>query len=132
MSIELLPLDAVRPSTYNPRTADPVRLNVIELSMRKLGWLLPIYADASGEIISGHQRHLVAERIGCKTVPVERMKTMPLERRKAINIAFNRGTNDLRPEQTPARLTEALEAVDLRALAKRVPDIKIDSPAFFP
>ena len=50
------PLSAVNPSTYNPRTADPKRLDLIEFSLRKLGFIAPIYADANGEILSGHQR----------------------------------------------------------------------------
>ena len=55
--IKIEPLSAVNPSTYNPRTADPKRLDLIELSLRKLGFIAPIYADANGEILSGHQRH---------------------------------------------------------------------------
>ena len=35
--IKIEPISAVNPSTYNPRTADPKRLNLIELSLRKLG-----------------------------------------------------------------------------------------------
>lgn len=54
--IKIEPISAVNPSTYNPRTADPKRLNLIELSLRKLGFIAPIYADANGEILSGHQR----------------------------------------------------------------------------
>lgn len=67
------PLSAVNPSTYNPRTADPKRLDLIELSLRKLGFIAPIYADANGEILSGHQRHFVATRMGLKNVPVFRI-----------------------------------------------------------
>jgi len=132
VTVILRPIDRVRPSAYNPRHADPARLDVIELSLRKLGWLLPIYADPAGEIISGHQRHLVAERMGYGWVPVETMRKIPLERRKAINIAFNRGTNDLRPEQTPAKLTDALDRVDLAKLTAALPNIAPDSDEAFP
>ena len=60
--ITLEPISAVAPSTYNPRSADAARLDLIELSLRKLGFLAPIYADSNGEILSGHQRHLPIER----------------------------------------------------------------------
>jgi ParB-like chromosome segregation protein Spo0J len=60
MNITLESIDAVRPSTYNPRSAVPERLDLIELSLRKLGFIAPIFADSDGEILSGHQRHLVA------------------------------------------------------------------------
>lgn len=58
--IELVPIEAVHASEYNPRRNDEKRLALAEMSLRKLGFLLPIYADRSGEILSGHQRHLVA------------------------------------------------------------------------
>jgi len=38
--VKLLDIDAVRPSTYNPRAADPRRLDLVELSLRKLGFVL--------------------------------------------------------------------------------------------
>ena len=39
----------IAPSTYNPRQVKPERLELVRLSLAKLGWLLPIYADADGE-----------------------------------------------------------------------------------
>ena len=42
--IELIPHADLIPSTYNPRQADPGRLELVALSLRKFGWLLP--ADA--------------------------------------------------------------------------------------
>ena len=40
MTIKLVGLDDLNPSAYNPRTADPKRLDIIELSLRKLGFVL--------------------------------------------------------------------------------------------
>ncbi|MCX4266938.1 MAG: ParB N-terminal domain-containing protein, partial [Firmicutes bacterium] len=68
--IRLVAIDAVQASDYNPRRNDEERLALVELSLRKLGFLLPIYADKSGEILSGHQRQLVARRLGFEQVPV--------------------------------------------------------------
>jgi len=130
--IKLVPITDVRPSTYNPRKADPRRLDVIELSLRKLGFVLPIYADSTGEILSGHQRHHVATRMGYTHVPVVYTKKLPLHIRKAINVAFNRGTNDLRASDTPANLTEALERASLDELCRRLPDVAPGSEASFP
>lgn len=62
--MKLVDVTEIEPSTYNPRIADPARLDLIELSLRKLGFLLPLYATPDGEIISGHQRHHVACRMG--------------------------------------------------------------------
>lgn len=117
--------DTIRPSTYNPRTADPARLDLVELSLRKLGWLLPIFADAGGEILSGHQRHYVAtERLGMQTLPVQFTKPFTLEERKAINIAFNRGTNDMSANITSRDLLGAITETDVLSLAASMPDLE--------
>jgi len=103
---------------------------MIELSLRKLGFLAPIYADADGEILSGHQRHLVASRMGAKHVPVFRVGAMSLERRKALNIVFNRATNDFDISSTPGAATRELEDLDFHGLAEKIPDKDIASPDF--
>ena len=106
--IKLEAIDGIQPSTYNPRSADPERLDLIELSLRKLGFLAPIFADSNGEILSGHQRHLVASRMGAKQLPVFRTKPMDLAQRKALNIVFNRATNDFDWNSTPEKVTREL------------------------
>lgn len=130
--IKLLDIDSVKPSTYNPRHSDPLRLDLIELSLRKLGWLLPIYADQDGEILSGHQRQLVARRLGCRQVPVEFLPAADLTRRKGINILFNRGTNDFSRDETTADSMQKMKAFDPFEKAKGLPDIPLDSTAFYP
>ena len=80
---------------------------MLELSLRKLGWLMPIYAISEGEIISGHQRHHVATQMGLKKIPVAVLpKKYDLNRRKAVNILFNRPTNDQPRQATLSRLAE--------------------------
>lgn len=125
--MKLVPLNAVNPSTYNPRQARPERLDMIELSLRKLGFLLPIYADPNGEILSGHQRHHVATRMGLKEVPVAVVPEMSLDDRKAVNIAFNRGTNDLAAKDTPEAITAQLAAKRVHDLAAALPDKDVGS-----
>lgn len=128
--IRLEDIEAIQPSTYNPRSADPERLDLIELSLRKLGFLAPIFADANGEILSGHQRHLVATRMGAKELPVFRTKAMNLAKRKALNIVFNRGTNDFEWESTPQKTTRQLAALNVSELASRIPDKDVTDPQF--
>lgn len=48
--MKLVPIDSIRPSTYNPRQSDPRRLDLIELSLRKLGFIHPIFCDANGPL----------------------------------------------------------------------------------
>lgn len=129
---KLVEIDKINPSAYNPRKADPERLDMLELSLRKLGFLHPVYADANGEILSGHQRQHVARRMGVKSVPVEYVKAMPLSKRKAYNIAFNRGTNDLARADTSSSITEALNQLDIKKMAEALPDIEVNTPEFYP
>ena len=105
--IKLVPIDAVQASEYNPRRNDEKRLALTELSLRKLGFLLPIYADESGEILSGHQRHLVASRI-------------------------NRATNDLQKQDTCAIIRRRLYEMDIEAMTGELPDIEPGTEASFP
>jgi len=129
----LVPHDSVTPSTYNPRQADPERLDLIELSLRKLGFLLPLFADKNGEISSGHQCHHVSGRMGTQRISVCFFKrNLPLAERKAVNIMFNRGTNDMDVQTSSQEITEKLQAADIYALAQQIPDKQPDTPAFYP
>lgn len=130
--IELVPIVRVFPSAYNPRKSDSRRLDLIELSLRKLGFLTPLFAHESGELLSGHQRHYVAQRMGCTHIPVYWVPQMDLATRKAVNILFNRGTNDLKRCDTPSSITEALQRIDLDSLTTALPDIEVTSDDFFP
>ncbi|WP_419008591.1 ParB N-terminal domain-containing protein [Desulfovibrio sp.] len=130
-SIELLPVSALRPALYNPREADAERLELVRLSLRKLGFLLPLVATTDGEILSGHQRHAVAVDMGAARVPVLRVD-VPEARRRGINILFNRATNDIAVQDTERDMGAALRGADVHSLAAKLPDIAPDSPAFFP
>jgi hypothetical protein len=129
----LTPIEDLRPSAYNPRKADIERLNMVELSLRKFGWLLPIYADHQGEILSGHQRHLVASRMRAKLVPVVRTPQMPVERRMGVNVLYNRATNDLYKNQSSRDMKEALFSLEeVLEKVNKLPDIEVDSPEWYP
>lgn len=129
----LTPIDQLHPSAYNPRKADANRLDLVELSLSKFGWLLPIYADSQGEILSGHQRHLVAQRMGAKMVPVVRTNPLQVERRMGINVLYNRSTNDLYKNKSTTELRD--ELISAQPLLERIhalPSIPVDSDAWYP
>lgn len=130
--MRLVPIGSVQPSTYNPRKADADRLDMVRLSLSKLGFLLPIYATPAGEIISGHQRHYVAEKMGVKTIPVSYIeRPMTLDDRKAMNIVFNRATNDMDRDDTSDTVTQVLALSNARELGEQLPDITPDTEAFY-
>lgn len=129
----LVDIDDLKPSAYNPRKADAERLDLVELSLSRFGWLLPIYADVNGEILSGHQRHLVAKRMGAKKVPVVVVKDMPVERRMGVNILYNRATNDMKKNESSSELREKIFAASVQIeRLKALPRIDVDSDAWYP
>jgi len=120
--MNLEPIDSLIPASYNPRKVDPERLKLVELSIRKLGWLLPVYATRSGELLSGHQRTHVARAIGYTHVPCVRLGDMDDRTRKAVNILFNRSTNDMDVGDVPADMRETIRRIDLLGMAAGLPD----------
>lgn len=123
--MKIVNIDEINPSTYNPRVADPERLNLIELSLKKLGFLLPIFATEDGEIISGHQRHHVAKKMGMKKVPVEYIKNIDLKKRKNLNISFNLGTNDAPKLMYGKKLKEKIKEYNIFEKGKNIPNKNI-------
>ena len=119
---QLVAIDSVRPDVSNPRAVDQARLAEIVVSLRKLGFLIPIYADQHGLILSGHQRHTAAVSLGYKRVPVIRVEVGNDADRRAINLLFNRGTNDFRGDSKSGS-----SGVDGRDLD----DVTPDSPESF-
>lgn len=130
--IRLVPISDIKASEYNPRRNDEKRLALTELSLRKLGFLLPIYADSSGEILSGHQRCLVASRMEYTKVPVEYVDIEDINERKTVNILFNRATNDLHKQDTCGKIKNRLYNMDIEGLSAALPDIAPDSAEAFP
>lgn len=129
----LTPIDDLSPSAYNPRRADAERLDLVELSLRKFGWLLPIYADVNGEILSGHQRHLIAQRLGAWMVPVVRVPFFKVDRRMGINVLYNRATNDMyKTRSTKDLKNELFDRIDEINQIKNLADIPVDTPEWYP
>lgn len=130
--IKLVPIESIHASDYNPRKNDEKRLHLAELSLRKLGFLLPIYATEDGEILSGHQRTLVAKRIGFEKVPVVYVENRDLKARKGVNLMFNRATNDLAKQDTCEIIKARLYKMDIDSMIESLPDIDPNSEEAFP
>lgn len=130
--IKLVPVGELKASDYNPRKNDEKRLALTELSLRKLGFVLPIYVDENGEILSGHQRHHVATKLGFPAVPVEVVKGKSLGERKAVNVLFNRATNDLHKQDTCKIIKRRLYEMDIEEIAGDLPDIEPGTPESYP
>lgn len=89
--MKLISLHRLRADQTNPRQRDEKRMELVQLSLKKLGFVLPIYVDKSDMILSGHQRTDAARELGLTKVPVE---TVTHSNKAALNLLFNRSTND--------------------------------------
>lgn len=119
--IEKAELNHVYPDPKNPRESDDARLHLLRLSLQKLGFVHPIYANKDGMILSGHQRHRVATDLNFKHLPVEFCDLKP-EQEKGINVLFNRATNDMTAFDTGKSSEEKIEIGDLMAQAEAMED----------
>ena len=90
--IKLMPPSELRSDPSNPRETDVDRLELVKLSLRKFGFLLPLYAKEDLTILSGHQRVLAASTMGWQ-VPVL-IVSGKVRDTAGLNLTFNRSTND--------------------------------------
>ena len=69
--IDTLPIDALRPAPYNPRSLDEEAQQALTDSISRFGIIKPIVVRRSDKLIlAGHQRTVTARLLGMKRVPV--------------------------------------------------------------
>lgn len=118
----MVPVTKMEEAAYNPRKRMPERMEFLRMSIRKLGFLLPLYATPTGHLLSGHQRTAVAREIGCRFAPVVEVEGLKEDRLKQLNIVFNRATNDMGAEDTSENLFDKLQASGIDAVLDKVAD----------
>ena len=120
--IERVDVQSLVPDDSNPRKADDARLGLLRLSVSKLGFIQPVFADrASGLLLSGHQRTTVAKSLGIKTMPVCYMDVRSNDIRGS-NVLFNRATNDFAAFDTGSKAKGRLDLEAVIAAAEALPD----------
>lgn len=125
MSVKNVEIGKLHPDKTNPRQSDQARLSLLALSLRKLGFIMPMYATKEGMLLSGHQRLSVATKMGIKKVPVIQVDVKEADI-KGINILFNRATNDFNAFDTGSKARERLTYPEVIAAAESLPDFKGD------
>lgn len=89
LQIREIPIESIRPASYNPRKINDAALEGLKNSVKKFGMPSPLVVNSrSGVLVSGHQRLRVAELLGWKTVPVVEVDLTPAEE-KALNVTLN-------------------------------------------
>jgi ParB-like nuclease domain len=96
MKIELVDIDSLQAWDKNPRARDPERFEWLQMSLRKFGFVMPVYArEGDGVLYSGHQRTGAAREIGFTQVPVCWVPAAKNEKGdRNMNVLFNLCTND--------------------------------------
>jgi hypothetical protein len=125
-------IDSLEGAIYNPRKRDPHRYELVKTSLKKLGWVLPMYVTEKGEVLSGHQRLDASKELGATQVPVVILYGLNLERRRGANIVFNRATNDMHKNDSGESLSERLPMSVVEEAVEGLPDIDPQSEEFFP
>lgn len=114
-------ISSVYKDKANPRKADTARLGLLRLSLKKLGFIQPLFVTADGMLLSGHQRTTVSLEIGFKHVPVV-VVSLTEEQIRGVNLVFNRATNDFTAFDTGSKAAGRLDIEQVIAEAEALPD----------
>jgi ParB-like chromosome segregation protein Spo0J len=109
VTVELVPIDDLRPDPANPRRISEDDLDSLERSIRQFGFVQPVLARREDRtVIGGHQRLVAARRLGLTTVPVTWID-VSAEQARLLGLALNKisGSWD---EQLLARMLAELQA----------------------
>lgn len=113
----LMDVSQLAHDALNPRERDPLRFELVKLSLRKFGFLLPLYARADGLVLSGHQRSDAAAALGWQ-VPV-RLVGKTVRDVAGLNLTFNRSTNDFGLQDVRH---DAVDVAQVAAILDGLPD----------
>src|SRR5664280_261841 len=110
LTVEDVPIDALRPDPANPRHISEDELDALERSLRQFGFVQPVLARREDRtVIGGHQRLVAARRLGLTTIPVTWLD-ISVEQARLLGLALNKisGSWD---EQLLARLLADLQSM---------------------
>lgn len=119
-TVELRPLDDVRPYENNPRINDGA-VDAVAESIRRFGFRSPLVVDEDGVILAGHTRLKAAAKLGLERVPVVVATGLSPEAAREYRLADNK-TAELADWDLP-KLTLELDAL-------RSADADFDPTAF--
>src|SRR5664280_2766147 len=108
LTVDEAPIDDLRPDPANPRRISEDELDALERSLRQFGFVQPVLARREDRtVIGGHQRLVVARRLGLTSVPVTWLD-VTVEQARLLGLALNKisGSWD---EQLLARLLADLQ-----------------------
>lgn len=124
--IKNTPISKVFADEANPRKPDPARMGLLKLSLKKLGFLSPLFITPAGMLLSGHQRTKTAIEIGFKNIPTITVD-LNEEQIRGFNMVANRATNDFTAFDTGSKVAGHLDLDVVLAAAEALPDFEGES-----
>lgn len=121
--IELVPTDSLKAAKRELRRHSDEQVSHIALSIREMGFLVPVIIDKANFIIAGHARWAAAKLLGLPRVPAIRASHLSPERVRAFALADNK-----LPEGSTWDL-DAL-AVELKELSELTLDFDLELTGF--
>ncbi|MCF1457131.1 MAG: hypothetical protein LPH21_06075, partial [Shewanella sp.] len=97
-------------------------MSLLRLSIAKLGFLMPLFCDQAGMLLSGHQRTAVTDSLGIDVLPIETIDVDP-EKTRGINIMFNRATNDFGAMDTGSKAAGKINIQELIEQLEKLPTL---------
>jgi hypothetical protein len=121
--VQATEISTVHKDASNPRKSDPARMGLLKLSLKKLGFIQPLFITKEGMLLSGHQRTTTALEIDFKTVPTVTVE-LTEEQIRGVNLVFNRATNDFTAFDTGAKAAGRLDLEEVIKAAEALPDFE--------
>lgn len=98
IQIVSVPISALKPATYNPRTWSKDQLAQLTESIKRFGCVDPIIANGAPDrkdiVIGGHMRLKALAKLGHKEVPVVYLNIPNLDQEKELNLRLNKNTGE--------------------------------------
>jgi DNA modification methylase len=89
-SVEILPIDQLRPWPRNARTHSRKQIKQIAESIRHFGFTNPVLIDGENRILAGHGRVEAARQLGMTSVPCLRVDHLSPAEKRAYVLADNK------------------------------------------
>lgn len=90
LSVETVPISAIKGYVRNARTHSPAQIDQIANSIRNFGFVVPLTIEDDGTLIAGHGRLAAAKKLGRKTVDAVRVSHLNDAQKRALRLADNK------------------------------------------
>lgn len=98
LRVQYIPINQLKPATYNPRKWSKPALSQLKESIRRFQVVDPIIANIAPNrkniVIGGHMRLRAAKELKHKEIPVVYLNIPNIEREKELNIRLNKNTGE--------------------------------------